>query len=234
MARPSSFNTTSNASRRIPWLIIATLAVVAGVYAGVTTSTAPTGDASAGGDDALKSVQENLVNTLALPADFKTVPAFELIDGQGEPITEAALDGRWTMLFFGFTHCPDVCPVTLSVMNEVVDKLDATDSAPLEVAFISVDPVRDTPQVMGRYVDFFNEDFIGITGELTAINTLTSELGIVAAFTANDDDPDNYTVDHTASMLLIDPQRRLRAKFNAPHEVETIVADYQTLLAALN
>jgi len=87
---------------------------------------------------------------------------------------------------------------------------------------------------MKDYVAYFNKDFVGVTGEQTALHELTQELGIVVVFTANDENPEAYNVDHTASLLLIDPERRVRAKLNAPHEVETIVADYIELRTGLD
>ncbi len=182
----------------------------------------------------LQGIQANLKSTQILPSDFKTVPAFSLLDVDGNEITEAALQNQWSLMFFGFTHCPDVCPITLNVMKEVVTKLEASSTPPMQVVFLTVDPVRDTPEIMKKYVGYFNEEFVGISGDLNATNQLTRALGIVAAFTANKEDPENYTVDHTASMLLVDPNLKVRAKFTPPHEAATIVEDYITLMGAIN
>ena len=162
------------------------------------------------------------------------MPAFSLLDVNGNEITEAALAEQWSLMFFGYTHCPDVCPITLSVMKEVAATLEADSSPPLQVVFMTVDPVRDTPEIMKNYVSFFSEEFVGISGDLNATHELTRALGIVAAFTANKDNPENYLVDHTASMLLVDPDLRVRAKFAPPHEAATIVEDYKTLMGAFN
>lgn len=203
--------------------------------AGTTSNSgAALAGASAKSQAKLHAIQANLKNSQVLPDDFKRIPDFSLLDGDGQQLTADIMDGQWNMLFFGYTHCPDVCPVTLSVMKSVIAELDIRQADPMQVLFISVDPVRDTPDVMKKYVAYFNEKFVGVSGELNAINDLTSALGIVAAFTANDEDPNNYTVDHTASMLLVDPQRQIRAKFNAPHEVGSIVDDYLTLRAQIN
>ena len=186
---------------------------------------------------ALKSLQSNLKNSLVLPADFRQIPQFSLSDVDGEPLTEAMFEGRWSLVFFGFTHCPDVCPTTLSVVKGVVERLEEEGEEAPQVVFVTVDPARDTASRMKRYVAYFNKDFVGVTGQQNALHELTSELGIVVAFTANDEDPDAYTVDHTASLLLVDPERRLRAKLSTPHDVQTIVADFLLLrngLAELN
>ena len=229
-------------SRHLPLVALALVAGVAGVVAAsLVGAPGPGADASAGAAPAatsdsreLQALQGELVNTLALPEDFRTVPPFTLAGGDGEPLGESFLEGRWTLAFFGYTHCPDVCPITLQVMRQVVAELESRDVEPMQVAFFTVDPNRDTAERMGEYVAFFDEDFVGVTGEMSEVRALTAELGIVASFTANDTDPDAYLVDHTASMLLIDPTRRVRAKFNPPHEADAIVADYLTLMGAFN
>jgi len=193
-----------------------------------------TADGSRMTEGELSALQATLERSQLLPVDFRTVPDFTLSDVDGNPLTASILDNRWSLAFFGYTHCPDVCPITLSVMKDVVAELEKRDVEPMQVVFMTVDPVRDTAERMKEYVGFFDADFVGITGELNDIHDLTRSLGIVAAFTANDSDPDNYLVDHTASMLLVDPERRVRAKFTAPHEVATIVTDYLTIQAALN
>ena len=224
-------------TRHLPLVALALVAGVAGVVAASLTGggAGPGGNGASSAEEAeLAELQEGMRNTLVLPEDFREVPAFSLVGGDGEPIDQGFLEGRWTLAFFGFTHCPDVCPITLQVMKGVVAELESRGIDPMQVAFVSVDPERDTPERMGEYVAFFDEDFVGVTGEMGDVHALTSALGIVASFTANENDPESYTVDHTASMLLIDPSLRVRAKFNPPHEVESIVADYVALTAALS
>ena len=182
--------------------------------------------------EALAALQENLHTSLALPTDFKTVQEFELLDVNDAPITQAVFEDRWSLVFFGFTHCPDVCPITLQVMKDVVANLKEQGQPQPQIVFVSVDPVRDTADILKQYIGYFDEDFIGITGDVTGIHDLSRSLGIVASFTANDSDPENYGVDHTASLLLIDDQRRVRAKITPPHEAAKIVDDYLLLTAA--
>ena len=182
----------------------------------------------------LKALQSSLKSSLVLPSNFRQMPEFTLSDVDGEPLTETLFEGRWSLIFFGFTSCPDVCPTTLSVVKGVVEQLDEEGAQPPQVVFVTVDPARDTASRMKEYVAYFNKDFVGVTGEQTALHALTKELGIVVVFTANDENPEAYTVDHTASLLLIDPERRIRAKLNAPHEIETIVADYLELRTGLD
>lgn len=223
----------------IPLILIGILAAALGAFAfgkfgggfsgSESTSAQETGDSSSA---ELAKLQDLLKTSLALPLDFRQVNDFELLDKNASPITQAVFDNRWSLVFFGYTHCPDVCPVTLQVMKNVVAKLAELGEPEPQIVFVSVDPVRDTSEVMQKYIAYFNEEFIGITGNQNSIHDFTRSLGVVASFTANDDDPENYIVDHTASLLLIDPQRRVRAKVSPPHEVDTIVADYLTMIAA--
>lgn len=242
MSVPSN-SPTSKRSQHGKTLLIVVVAIVAlgagliasgqfGILTGTGDSTKQSGDEDKQSTQ-LASLQDKLKTSLALPTDFKSVPDFKLLDVNGQTITQSMFDDKWSVVFFGYTHCPDVCPITLQVMKNVVETLTAQNEQTLpQVVFVSVDPVRDTSEVMKNYVSYFNESFIGVTGDVNSVHDMTRALGIVASFTANGTDPDNYIVDHTASLLLIDPQRRVRAKITAPHEVDTIVADYLTLIGA--
>ena len=228
---------------------IAFVAIAAGVFAGTFQSGRPSNASSedqasnglasnnqaqeSANNEALKAVQANLQNALLFPDDFKTVPAFSLVHGDNLPLTETNLKDKWTVLFFGFINCPDVCPITLNEMNSAVAQLNEEGVESPQVIFITVDPVRDTLEKTTQYVNYFNEDFIGGTGDLGAITSLARSLGVVASYTASANGDDNYTVDHTASMLVIDPQLKVRAKLNAPHAADTLSADIKTLLTHL-
>lgn len=219
----------------IPVILGAAVGIGAGVYVANQSDDTQSGVSTVGGDDAaLADLQSRMQNTLVLPEDFRAVPEFSLLGKDGSAVDQTLFDDQWTAAFFGYTYCPDVCPITLQVMKDVVSTLEAENTPAMQVAFFTVDPNRDTVERMNEYVGFFDDDFRGVTGELNDVLELTKALGIVAAFTANDEDPENYLVDHTASMLLVDPQGRVRARFRAPHDVNTIVADYREILAALN
>ena len=221
---------TQTKKRLLP-IAVAALCLFAGVAAGVIFNSQGSADESEKTE--LASLQKQLLRTLVLPEDFKTVPNFSLVNGDSQPVDSSLFKNQWSVVFFGFTHCPDVCPITLTVMQEVVEQLKELNVPQPQTVFVTVDPKRDTPEVMKNYVNYFNSDFIGVTGELNEVHQLTRALGIVAAFTAHEDDPTQYDVDHTASMLLIDPQGRMRAKLTAPHTADTIVTDYVTILNAL-
>lgn len=218
-------NTPSKIKSFFPYLVLAIVCIAVGVFAGVRTKP---------GTLNYESIQAALVSSTILPIDFKTVPAFSLLQNTDDVIQEAAFEGRWNVLIFGFTHCPDVCPIALSTMKGVVSELQKSAMEPPQVAFITVDPNRDTPERLSEYVAHFNDSFVPISGNLADITSLIGELGIVASYTANNDDPTEYTVDHSTSMLLVDPELRVRAKFDIPHTVADVLADYKTLLEAFN
>jgi len=147
--------------------------------------------------------------------EARKIGAFELLDHTGAPFNNAALHNRWSFVFFGYTHCPDVCPATLSVLNSVAQRLSDSEP-PARFIFVTVDPQRDTPEQLARYVTYFNGDFLGVTGTPDAIAQLTSELGVMSVQIANEASPENYQVDHTAAVFLFDPDGRYHAVFTPP------------------
>lgn len=227
----------------LPMLLVAAVAVMAGIYVG-TLSNSKGGNGRIAANEfneesnasdiaLLQETQQRLQNSTILSADFKSVPPFSLLHGADNPIDESSLRGQWSILFFGFTNCPDVCPITLNEVNSAFSTLTQEGITLPQVLFVTVDPNRDTPAKMIEYTNYFNEDFLGVSGDLADITALTTKLGIVASYTALEDDPEQYRVDHTASMLLIDPDLRVRGKFNPPHTADVIAADFKTMIAAL-
>lgn len=162
----------------------------------------------------------------------KPLTPFELSDQRGESFNLDTLKGKWTFLFFGYSHCPDVCPIALSVMDQVAKTLasDPTNGKALQFAFVSVDPERDTPEHLAEYVAYFNPDFIGATGAEPQLAPLTRQLGILYLHNKPDVEG-NYLVDHTASILLIDPQGRFISVFSAPHNAQDIAERFGKIRA---
>jgi len=162
----------------------------------------------------------------------RPLPAFRLVDHAGRPFDRERLRGRWHFLFFGFTHCPDVCPTTLATLAAVRTRLRDLPAAERPGAvFVSVDPARDTPEALARYVPHFDPEFVGVTGEPAAIAALTRELGIAVVIGEPDSDG-AYTVDHTAALLLVDPDAAWAAVFGTPHAADTIARDFRAIAAA--
>lgn len=150
----------------------------------------------------------------------KTIPDFHLTDNVGQPFALHDLQGKPTLVFFGFTHCPDVCPTTLLQLARVKK---ATPIAGLEVVFISVDPARDTPPVVGLYVHAFDPDFIGLTGDNQAITRLAASFGV--AVNKIDLPGGDYTMDHSAVVFLLNKQAQVTGIFTPPFDTAKIAED---------
>lgn len=172
-----------------------------------------------------------------LYAELRPLPAFSLVDQAGAPFGPERLRGRWTFLFFGFVNCPDVCPTTLAILAGVRARIAGDDpqyglpgKVP-QVVLVSVDPARDTPPVLARYVAHFDPSFIGVTGSAADIESLTRALG-VAVFVGIPGPDGSYAVDHTAAIFLVDPEGRVAALFNTPHDAGVIARDYRRIVAA--
>jgi protein SCO1/2 len=176
--------------------------------------------------------QDNLKELQAtrFPVARQLAP-FTLVDHNNAVFNETTLRQHWSFLFFGYTHCPDVCPTTLSVLNSVAQRLQDAE-ANIRFVFISVDPERDTPEKLARYVSYFNKNFIGVTGTEQQIEQFTRELGIMHMRVAADENATGYLVDHTASVLLIDPDGRYHAVFSPPLSAEKISGDFRKILKA--
>ncbi|HET9031586.1 MAG TPA: SCO family protein [Dokdonella sp.] len=158
-----------------------------------------------------------------------TIPDFELQRSDGKAFTAANLQGHWTITFFGFTHCPDICPTTLTVFKQVWIKLAAAGKTDkVQFVFVSVDPERDTAEQLARYIAFFNKDFIAATGADDQLTRLTRALGLVYAKVP--DESGGYSIDHSASVVIIDPKGRRAGLFRPPFEVTPISADITSLV----
>lgn len=172
---------------------------------------------------------ESLTATM-LPAGNE-LPDFTLLDQQGRTVDRSVFDGQWDVVFFGFTNCPDICPATMTVLGQAKRELEAQGQQPLpRIVLVSVDPERDTPEAMARYVTYFGNDNLGLTGELTEIRKLTDALGIF--FQKAGATGDAYGVDHSTVVLVIGPSGRLKALFSAPHEVATLVHDLPLIMGS--
>ncbi len=172
---------------------------------------------------------EALNTAFVLPAPTP-LPEFSLLDQAGDAVTADTFRNHWSLVFFGFTHCPDICPATLQVLAAARKELAATGQEPLpRIVLVSVDPERDTPEQMRNYVDYFGEGNLGVTGKLEELGKLTSGLGIY--FDKQPGDADNYAVDHSAAVLIINPDGKFHALFSGPHLIENYVHDIPLIMA---
>ena len=147
----------------------------------------------------------------------RLISEFVMTDHLGAQVGLSNLKGTWSLLFFGFTTCPDVCPTTLSVLNDAVRGLEE----PPAVVMVSVDPDRDTPERLAQYVPAFNPDFIGYTGTFEETVKLAEQLNIAFGKVPGEV-PGSYLVDHSASLVLIDPEGRYAGFIKAPHNSSNI------------
>ena len=157
---------------------------------------------------------------------------FQLVDQNNETFSPLQLKGQWSFLFFGFTNCPDVCPTTLKVMQAMWKTLPTKmgDKGHPKLYFVSVDPDRDKPETLKQYVRFFNPEFKAATGKLDEIDKLTNQIGILYGYDEKEGkDDQEYTVNHSAQLILVDPKGRMRAVISPPHITETIAANFQTI-----
>jgi protein SCO1 len=165
-------------------------------------------------------------------SESRPIPDLALVDQSGQPFGAARLRGGWTFVFFGFVNCPDVCPTTLATLAAARKQLADLPPAELPaVALVSVDPGRDTPEILARYVTHFDPSFSGVTGSPEAIGALTAAVGVAVIIDPEAADG-GYSVDHSTAILLVNPEGRVAAMFGAPHEAATIARDYRRIVAA--
>ena len=178
----------------------------------------------------LLSLSLNNSGRVANPVDIpgllwpnpKQISDFQLIDQNAETFDLEKLKGHWSMIFFGYTHCPDICPTTMTLLDSVIKDLTENNEKKLslpQIIFVSIDPKRDTQEHLAEYITYFNPAFYGLTGSEQNISSLTKQLGILYMEITNKD-PGNindYLMDHSSSILLLDPEARLVGIFSAPH-----------------
>ena len=153
---------------------------------------------------------------------------FRLTDHTGKQRSMADFRGKVVVMFFGYTHCPDVCPTTLSEMRRVMQIL-GNDAQRVQVLFITVDPLRDTPELLSKYVPSFNPSFLGLYGDSVATEKVAKDFKIFYRFAAGKT-AESYTVDHSAASLVFDPQGRLRLFVNYGLAADKIAPDVKKLL----
>ena len=200
----------------LPYLGLLVLALAVGVLAGYLTFNS-------------RRPPPPHIDALLLHAP-KALPDFTLTDTAGKTLDKDRLMGRWSLLYFGYTHCPDACPTTLAALDKMQRYLGSlpSDKRP-QVYFISVDPKRDAPKLLGDYALYFNPGFLAATGSLDALRTLTVPLDIEFSY----DKPDakgDYAVNHSTAVILVDPDAEETALFVPPLDPKRMAGDYLSIL----
>lgn len=152
---------------------------------------------------------------------------FELTAHDLKPLDIARLKGKWTLLFLGYTHCPDICPITLAELTRMAQQMSPDVLKDTQFVFVSVDPQRDSPESLAEYVRYFDERFIGATGSIDALTAFAHQLD--SKFSLETNPLGEPIVNHSSAILLIDPQVRYYARFEAPHYAEEIRQQYLAL-----
>lgn len=171
--------------------------------------------------------QVALESGTALPVRAALAP-FDLVDTQGAPVSPERLRGHPTLVFFGFTYCPDVCPTTLALLAAVQKEVNLPG---LKVALITVDPERDTPEQLGKYISSFGGDFIGLTGAPPEIVKAQRSFGVAAS--RSELAGGGYTMDHSATVFLLDAEARKVAVFTPPLRSAALARDLRKLAPQL-
>jgi protein SCO1/2 len=214
--------TPASAPRAFPfWLILAAaFATASGLWLGTRLL---------GGTSASAPKLENAV----LYPQARAIPEFHLLQANGQPLGIDNWRGHWNVVYFGYASCPDVCPTTLATFKQVWRDLGQRQlTQRVQIDFISVDPERDTPENLGKYVGFFSPDFIAATGTDGELTRLTRALGLM--YSRDKDANGPITVDHSGSAVIIDPQARLVGIFRPPFAAPALSNDLALLIAGGN
>ena len=169
------------------------------------------------GEPRIMSLAETRANGLFLFDTPRDVGDFSLTDHRGLSFTRDDLRGRWTLIFFGFTHCPDICPTTMAELAELKSQLADTEASDARVVMVSVDPARDTPDRLAQYVPYFHPDFIGVTGEFADILSVAQRLN--APFRKVSEPDGGYQMEHSANVMLMNPRGDYHGFFRAPLDI---------------
>ncbi|KGE04825.1 Cytochrome oxidase biogenesis protein Sco1/SenC/PrrC, putative copper metallochaperone [Pseudohaliea rubra DSM 19751] len=178
------------------------------------------------------TVSEMRANGLFLLDTPRELGDFALVDHRGEPFVPARLEGQWSLVFFGFTHCPDICPTTMAFLDRLAGKLEGTEAEDTAVFMVSVDPARDTVDQLASYVPYFNDDFTGVTGEFLDLYSFATKLN--APFRKVPGQGEDYVVDHSANVVLINPRGDYHGFFKAPLDLAKMKVTLRSALYRWN
>ncbi len=208
---------SASQSRGIKWTVAALLVFIVVVVAGFVHRIQ---------QPRVMTVAEMKVNGLYLLETPRNFGEIQLIDHHGKPFLRERFEGHWTFVFFGFTHCPDICPTTMAFLNEFVAQLEGTEAEDTQVVLVSVDPARDTVEQLAAYVPYFNPDFMGVTGEFLDLHRFATALNTPFRKVPGQDE--NYVVDHSANVVLINPRGDYHGFFKAPLDQAKMKVTYRS------
>ncbi len=205
-------------SRGIRWTVAAVLAFILVIVGGFVYRIQ---------QPRIMSEAEMKVNGFFLLDQPRHFGELQLVDHRGEPFGRERFEGGWSLVFFGFTYCPDICPTTMAQLDEFVGRLGESEARDTRVVMVSVDPARDTVEQLARYVPFFNPDFIGVTGDFLDIHRFATALN--TPFRKVPGQGDDYLVDHSANVALINPRGDYHGFFKAPLDLGKMELTYRSV-----
>lgn len=177
------------------------------------------------------SSQELAANGVIVFEKPRIIKPFELLDEQGQPFRLQQLEGQWSLVFFGFASCPDICPTTLAQLSRVYHALNDDIRRKTQVVMVTVDPARDTPEVLKAYVHHFDSDFVAVTGEFLEIKKFADNLNVAFNKVVMGDD---YSMDHSANIVLVNPYGHYAGFFRPPFELARMKLTFQSVVTAFD
>jgi len=162
------------------------------------------------------------------PRDFGEIT---LVDHKAQAFTSDRFEGQWSLVFFGFTHCPDICPTTMAFLNQFIDSLEDKEGESTQVVMVTVDPARDTVEQLLSYVPYFNPDFVGVTGEFLDVHRFATALNTPFRKVVSAGGDGAYQVDHSSNVVLVNPRGDYHGFFKAPLDLAKMKLTYRSARA---
>jgi protein SCO1/2 len=204
-------------TQKTVFILVAIVAVVLGLTVNRVLSGKGQGDQTALID----------AGVILLPQS-RNVPDLKMVDQDGQPVSLGSLKDKWTLLFFGYTFCPDICPTTLAQLRQIKSELPKEAVDKMRIVLVSVDPNRDTPQQLKTYLGYFDKQFVGLTAPVDSIQKLANAVSI--PFIPADTSKPNYTVDHSGNLALLGPDGTQRGFIRAPLNNQKLIAQLPGLV----
>lgn len=219
-----------NVQRTVIILVCIMMVFVGAIVSRLMSSPQATDMTPIAQQDKLMETRQALLNSgVFVRPQSQNLTAFSLTDEQGQPFENDRFEGQWSLVFLGFTHCPDLCPTTLALFKQLHDSEQEAQLPNIQYVLLSVDPERDTPQRLDEYLDNFDPDFVGITGSIVDVDRLAKQLDSLFAKVQMEDD---YMMDHSTNIIIINPAGQYHGFIRPPHSVEQIKTAMQIIVAA--
>ncbi len=212
MANPETFSEVSAERKRGIHFTVGIIVVLASIFVG--------GFFYAFTRERVLTPEELQANGALLFETARQLPEFSLLNDRGEPVSRSWFEGQWDIVFFGYTFCPDICPTTLATLKQYYEQLGPEQQSDTRIVLASVDPARDTAVQLNQYLQFFHQDFYGLTGEFLDVYRFATALG--SPFKKTPGGGDNYLVDHSGNIAIVNPAGHFVGILKSPISVDQI------------